>query len=482
MRNRTAWIGALLLASCGGGASSGGTPALSGWTVFAPQPGARIVHVSSAGDDAWPGTEAAPKRTIAAGYAELRAGEPDWLLLRRGDVFPVAGPLVWGKSGPAGGGWIRLGAYGSESDPRPVIDTGAAAGILITPGFQSAQTLSNIALTDVHLLCSTRRNNPAAATTAPMGIQTVAAGWQGTGAAFSNLLIENVRVEGYALGYAGNRDIENLAIRRCLFHYLFVPDGVGGGAQGVIASPAGWLLEENVFYRIQSPDIPGVVSGAYSVFMHSAYITAEATGVVARGNIVIRATEAFMQRPGGIYSRNVGAHTFNAGLIGQAWGVTPTPGGVTATFEESLLLNAQGPFYLGNTRSGTVRENLFVRDADGSADFPLTLVAQNAQGSGLNIGVHDTTFADNRLCGTIAWDPSDTASFSGLTFAGNQENPGQSGPGMAAYLASIGWAGATVDDWAAQLIARDRANFSADHRSPSIINFHRAQFGLPPLP
>ena len=60
----------------------------------------RVIYVSSSsGSDANNGlTEQTAKRTIAAGYAELRNGRGDWLLLKRGDTF--AGTLGhWMKSG-----------------------------------------------------------------------------------------------------------------------------------------------------------------------------------------------------------------------------------------------------------------------------------------------------------------------------------------------------------------------------------------------
>ncbi len=61
----------------------------AGWSAFAPSTDTRIVFVSSSqGDDALTGLSAdAPKRTLAAGKAQLRHGFPDWLLLRRGDTW-----------------------------------------------------------------------------------------------------------------------------------------------------------------------------------------------------------------------------------------------------------------------------------------------------------------------------------------------------------------------------------------------------------
>jgi hypothetical protein len=481
-------VAAVVLAACSDGASRVTDPSQvdSGWTEFSPVPGALTIHVSSAGDDAWPGTVAQPKRTLAAGFAALRDGEPDWLLLRRGDVFTLTGAFTWSKTGPSDddlGGWMRLGAYGSEDDPRPILDSGDQPGLVVSPGVQSSKQIRNLAITDIHLRASTRLNDPASAMTAPVGIQVVATQFQAPGPSIARLLIENVMIQGYGLGFNGSAtEIMDLRVRRSIFHYIFTPDGAAGGAQGWIAAPTGALLEDNIFYQIQSDDIPGVVAEAYSEFLHSAYIPAEATNIATRGNIVIKATDALMQRPGGDYVRNVGVQCRIAGLLGQAWGVTPTPGGVGVIFEESLLLNAfNEPFYLGNTGAGEVRDNLFLRDQGGAVNVGLTLVPQNAQGAGVNIGVHNTQFENNVLSGSLAWNPQDNASFSGLTFTNNLENQGQIGTNIAAYLNSIGWSGSTVDDWARRLITRDRANYGPDYTSLSIINFYRAVVGRPLL-
>ncbi|MCI0708091.1 MAG: hypothetical protein L0Y80_11475 [Ignavibacteriae bacterium] len=463
------------------------TPTLADcWTPMEPSSTSLIVYVSTSGNDANDGlTEQTPKQTIAAGFALLRDGFPDWLLLRRGDTFTLAATFTWNKSGPASAsdGWMHLGAYGNETDPRPVIDTGEITAFMVNPGFGSTKIMRNIAFTDIHLLASTRMNNPPAATTSARGIHLLATNWQGTGYPFSNVLVENMKFQGYSIGVETASGTEDLLVRSCIFYYIFVPDGSTGGAFGWIGSPTGALLENNIFYQIQSSDIPGVVNTAYSGFMHSAYITADARDVVTRGNIVIKATEAFMQRAGGIYSRNVGAHCAVAGLLGQTWGVTPPPGGVEVTFEESLLLNAfDQPFYLGNTANGIVRDNLLVRDQQGTYTFGVSLVPINIAGSGTNIGVHNTNFSNNHMSGAIAWSQSDTASFSGLTFTGNQENIGTVNTNIGTYLASIGWTGSTVDDWATQLMTHDRANCTEKFETASIINFYRTQMGLQPLP
>src|SRR4051812_3980961 len=63
----------------------------NGWTVVTPSADTRIIYVSSSqGNDANDGLSAAtPVKTLVRGTAIMRTrtGFPDWLLLKRGDVF-----------------------------------------------------------------------------------------------------------------------------------------------------------------------------------------------------------------------------------------------------------------------------------------------------------------------------------------------------------------------------------------------------------
>lgn len=455
-------------------------PSVGGWTTFTAVPGARVIHVSANGNDTADGTEQNPRRTLAGGFALLRSGQPDWLLLRRGDSFTLTGSFQWNKSGPSSGpGTMRLGAYGDENLPRPVL-LSEGGYLVITPGYQARTPLHRLAFTDIHLHAAARIANSSTATSNLNGIHLVATQYGGTGLPFSDILLENCRVSGFTFGFVCSRDVENLRIRRCTFDHIFGANT--GHSSGVLGGATNWLLEENLFYRIQSPDIPGLGANANSSFAHSVYVTADARNVVSRGNIILKCPDGIMQRSGGIYSRNVTVGTVIGGNVGQAWGVTPVPGGVEAQVTENLTLNTSGgSFFLGNTRTGEVRENLILRDNDGSRATNLVLVSRNQTSTGTNIGVHDTDFIGNITSGTINWNPSDTTSYSQLGFQDNRTSAGVTPTGIAQYLSAVGWSGTTLDDWAAELLRRDRRNFTPNHTALSVINHYRAQYGLAPL-
>jgi hypothetical protein len=340
--------------------------------------------------------------------------------------------------------------------------------------------MTNIAITDVHILASNRLANSASATSTQYGLNFFAVDWQGAGFAFANVLVENVRITGFRGGILSFSNCTNLTVRRCIFDHIFElgPDG----ANGVLWTPTNGLLEDNVFYRVQSADTPGVPANPTAA-SHTVYGVASSVNAHARGNIVIKAYDGMMLRHGGDWLRNVSALCRVGGVIGQAWGVEPTPGGVVCNMQDSLVLNVTAsPLYIGNTNTGQVQRNMFVRDQSGTTAVDLALVPANSTGQGQNIGVHNTTFADNVLSGSIQYSPAQTSSFSGLVFQNNAENQGTVSTSIGAYLTAAGIAGTTVDDWADHLLRRDRNNFDATHLSTSVLNHYRQVLGLPPLP
>ncbi len=456
-----------------------GFASAGGWTDFPAQPGARIIHVANSGNDSHPGTRERPMATFAAGYNRLRDGEADVLLLRRGDIWEL-NHFRWGKSGPTGAdaGWMRLGAYGDEKKPRPVLEANGGDALVFTPGYRSDRVLSHIAVTDVCFLASARLADSKSASSEAAAISYIAAEWRGQGSAFRHMHCENVKIRGFSLGFNMGHNIEDFRLRRSVLADIFIAGN--GHAQGVLTSAKGLLLEDNVFYRIQHPSTPGV--DAISYFSHPGYITAEATKVVCRGNFIFRATEGFMVRAGGTYEDNVSAENGIAAMFGQAYGVNPTAGGVVANIRNNLFLNNGGGFSIGNTNSGKMEDNLLLRDPECPQSQNLTLIGRNAQRQGMNIGVHNVTFQRNYICGEIVYSSgeNDKASYSGLAVAKNRTGAGPIRGKMSDYLKSIRLQGSTLDDYASILMERDRATFREELTTKPMINFYRAACGLPP--
>src|SRR6056297_2336788 len=88
-----------------------------GYSDFTPSNDTRIIYVSSSeGNDSNDGlSEQSPKRTIAAGKDLLRYGYPDWMLLKKGDV------------------WTNevLGGFSNRSEARAIEGRSAREPVLI---------------------------------------------------------------------------------------------------------------------------------------------------------------------------------------------------------------------------------------------------------------------------------------------------------------------------------------------------------------
>ncbi|MCB9651792.1 MAG: hypothetical protein H6730_35120 [Deltaproteobacteria bacterium] len=128
-----------------------------GWTVFEPSADTRIVYVSSSvGDDAWtglvpePNGTDGPKKTVAAGIAQLRDGSPDWLLIRRGDVFVDEVLGNWPISGRSESEPAVIATYGSAVD-RPRFEVSRTFFETINGGGVS-RNRSHVRLLGLHVL------------------------------------------------------------------------------------------------------------------------------------------------------------------------------------------------------------------------------------------------------------------------------------------------------------------------------------------
>src|SRR5688572_19855801 len=121
----------------------------AGWTTFEPSADTRTVFVSSSiGNDGFDGlSEMTPKRTIAAGQSLLRHGFPDWLLLRRGDVWRES-LGQWKKSGRAPSEPMLVSTYGDEQ-ARPLLET-PGGGIWTNGGGGSPPSIDNLAIVGLH--------------------------------------------------------------------------------------------------------------------------------------------------------------------------------------------------------------------------------------------------------------------------------------------------------------------------------------------
>ena len=259
-----------------------------GWTPLNPSPDSRLVYVSSStGNDSFNGlSESTPKQTLAAAFALLRDGYPDWLLLRCNDSWSEAMPS-WGKSGRSAAEPMVVRSYGTGE--RPLLLTGSSRGFDLT-SYPTAR--AHLAITDIHCIAHTN-----VGTASDGGVEIVNS--------WSDVLIENCRFERYQTNISIQgletrpRDIR---IRRCVINGSIAVSGLSSGV--LVGHADDILIEENLFdHNGWNLSIPGCTP---TVFSHNVYINPDnTTGVITRGNIVARGAASGLRSSGWLCEDNL---------------------------------------------------------------------------------------------------------------------------------------------------------------------------------
>ncbi len=367
--------------------------AQGGWTVLSPSLDTRTVYVSSSqGNDSNTGlTEAAPKKTIAAGKSLLRNGFPDWLLLRKGDTWTNESLGEWQKSGRSLTEPMVISTYGA-SPARALLKTGVEGGFTRLGGVGGPATLKHITIVGLHFVPHLYNGSSNYAS----GI-----GWFGPG---ENFLVEDCFIEGYQDNMVLMADVSNRAknirVRRCVIVDSFVV-GQSPNSQGMFVDGVeGLLVEECVIdHNGWSETVPGAVQ---NVFRQNAYLQSGNTGVVFRRNISARAAHyGVAARSGGIVEDNIFVRNPMSVLFGG--GDDPVPGGVTGTIRGNAFF--EGTTVAGEPRGVAINlmnissQGVLVEDnimAHNAQTYPNAWAcAFMASGWGSGVGVAGATFRDN---------------------------------------------------------------------------------------
>ncbi len=272
-----------------------------GWTIFTPHAETQIVYVSTSGDDATgavytaasdgatigtdpflPTETIKPFKTIKAAAAAVRSGKPDWVLLKRGDVWINEG--LQKMSGLSKDAPFLYASYGTAQE-RPLLKTGKGGGI----GY-CCKDFNNVAFSDLDFYAHTR--NPEdpdyinGEGSKGFGV-FVGDDWVGTG-----ILIEGCRFR----FYIGNvmqawGELDDIVIRRTVILDNY---SIDSHSQGFYIAGIGVTLEECVFdhngwYAQQAAKGNAKEQGQATMFNHNTYF-ANAHNVVMRDNIFLRAS------------------------------------------------------------------------------------------------------------------------------------------------------------------------------------------------
>lgn len=374
----------------GTGGSGGGGGTETGWTTYAIASDARAVYVSSsAGNNANAGTISAPVRSLAAGYALLRDGYPDHMLLKRGDTWDEALPS-WKKSGRSATEPIVVEAYGDESIDRPLLRTGSASGFRREPGGGAAASINNVAIMNVYFWANTAGNGG-----------DVGFWWLGGG---QNVRVEDCMFQDYSFGmtlqgYTGT--LTNFTLHR---NVIVDSHSSGSHAEGIYATQYnGMTVTENIL------DKNGWKAGTAAtpnMFNHNAYFDMIGDNLTFSRNIVSDGSSHGVQlRPGATAEDNL----FMKNPIGMQIGFGGLDAGAdTDPSHPQMAYVRRNVFLMGRDidannprgwaiiaewlRGGEIVDNIAV---GGGGNYRKDLIISDTGGGSSNGGVQNVSIARN---------------------------------------------------------------------------------------
>lgn len=306
----------------------------SGWTQFNKSADTQIVYVSSSeGNDANDGrSRETPKATIAAGYALLRQGSPDWLLLKRGDVWTNETFGQWTKSGRSASNPMLITSYG-DSTTRPLVQTGQEPGLSTKFGSNENSTLSNIAIVGIEMWAHTYTGSTGGTT----GINWLMPG--------DNLLIEGCYLHGFndnlvvqGFGNIARDGLYNFRLRRNI-----IADSYSTGTshtQGIFMTLChDVVIEGNIFdHNGWNENVSGAEATIYD---RNLYLSKSNYNVTTKDNVIARSSsEGLQQRSGGVVDNNLFLQNSTGVLFGQFQSTWPQEA-ASGVIRNNVVLDAR---------------------------------------------------------------------------------------------------------------------------------------------
>lgn len=359
-----------------------GSTTSAGWTSFTASNGTqpsglttKIVYVSAqSGSDSNNGlTVNTPVQTIVKGLSLITTGHPDWLLLKKGDVwtdeqfgymdkigFSPTEPIVLGSYDPAYPGVVNP----VSASPRPLLKT--KWNVATDPALGSVRTNggSNLAVVGINFYDYTRDPSNPSYNPATVGNEHGTIGFSGP---VSWILIEDCLMQwsaGSGIGGPYGSDVtkaksQTVIIRRSIISNMYQPDAIGHAEGFFISGVANLIVEENLFdYAGYTPGIPGVTRVPFN---HSLYVSVYNDPVLVRGNIFSRSgaqgtqfrsggtgyDNFYTQNPivgfGRTYPLNFYNNVMSEGIlavgVGDSWGVSIIGAGDGSSIHNNIISN-----------------------------------------------------------------------------------------------------------------------------------------------
>ncbi|HEX6810695.1 MAG TPA: right-handed parallel beta-helix repeat-containing protein [Planctomycetota bacterium] len=356
-----------LLLSCGTGSPPAQEP---GWTEHEPARSTRRVYLSSStGNDTNDGlTPDSPKATIPAATRLLRTGNPDWLLIKRGDEFR-SGLGEWVRSGGSKCAPMVVTSYGNGS-ARPLFRCGVDDGLTM-----HTTAIHDVAFVGLHFVADAYDGGNGH----PYGISLLSP--------CTRVLIEDCKIErfGTNIRFQG-ADHRNLELRRSVIADAFTTGKAH--SQGIyVEALTGCLIEECVFdHNGWRPSVDGAVP---TIFRHNIYVQGDTKKVVIRGNVIARGGSHGLQaRSGGVIRDNLFLANSISLLVGSTTG---NDGALQASVIGNVMLDGRDidaaeprgwAAQFQCLASGEIAYNVAAHQVSGTA--PLCFEFNSKAGAGIN--------------------------------------------------------------------------------------------------
>ena len=272
----------------------------NGWSIIVPSDDSRLIYVSSSSGSDESGEYVAPNtivdindpkiirpyKTIQAALSHARNGYPDWVLLKRGDVWSVTDMLSV-SAGRSIDERSVITSYGAGNQ-RPVLK------ILSAKGFRIWSGVDFVAILGLSLYAEQRDpKSPQFLSWGQIDNRTGIYSYQAPGEVKQAILIENNDINYFSGGITltGEGYIEDVVVRRNIIRNSY---SELSHSQGIYAVRASVLLEENIFdhngwYKQQVGNGNDQEQGQATFFNHNSYFS-DAVNTISRGNIFLRAS------------------------------------------------------------------------------------------------------------------------------------------------------------------------------------------------
>lgn len=366
----------------------------AGWTTVGPSSDTRVVYVSSStGSDTNSGlSESAAVASVAKAKSLVRAGMPDHLLLKRGDVWTESFG-TWNKSGRSASEPMLIGTYGTAA-ARPTLRTGTVNGF-----DTNGAAVSHFVMQGIAFHAHTR--DPGFTSSYSSAVNN---GLRFVGSS-AGALIEDCSFD----SYASNVSIDdwNGSLNNIRFHRNVVTDAWSvDKAQGLYADGVnGLTLEENIFDH--NGWNPAATGGEPDIYSHNIYLNTLNTNVVVKDNVISNAASHGLQaRAGGQITGNLFLRNPIHMSFGHVNGSPAKAGGVFGAIDGNVFLESRDingskrgwAIEIGNTKAGgntAIRNNVIASDTQSASAAIRFDVGSGVTNASETVGINDVTVEKN---------------------------------------------------------------------------------------